>query len=514
MKTVYTFLNKIKKNPIIRGTLILTTASIITRIIGFFFRIFLSRTIGAEGIGIYQLIFPIQLLCYSLCTYGFELAISRLVAIHQKTPHASLRILKCGVILSVSISLIVAYIIYQKHSWIANRILFERRCEPLILWMSFSIPLASIHACICGYYLGLKKAFVPAWSQFIEQCTRVLSICIIVEVFTEQNIPITAEIAVIGSFIGEIFSVLFTIFFVSGADKKNSITGIKDITYYIKPILHLSIPVTLNRVMLSVMQSIQSVLIPFCLMEYGLSSSESLSLYGICLGLVIPLILFPSAFIHSVCAMLLPAIAEVQNKREQLYHTTLSSTRFSVLYGLYCSILFVTFGNELGTILFHNAQSGVYIRILGMLCPFLYLTSTFASILNGLGKTSTTFGFSIVSTLLQLCCTILLIPKISILGYLIGMLTSSIVNTGLHYYATQKQLKKKLYVCSELTVPITIMLLFSTIIYYCNSHVIVIKNIGMTSVLLQFSLLIIEVGILTCVFLYTFYWSQKQKKDK
>lgn len=498
MKLQTSSLHRLKKNPIVRGTMILTIGGILTRIIGFFFRIFLSHTIGAEGIGIYQLIFPVQLICYSLCTSGFELAISKLVATKSTSQTtcketAGLSILKCGLILSAIISIIISVIVYKNHSLIANRFLFERRCEKLIMWLSLSIPLASIHSCICGYYLGLKKASVPAWSQFIEQCMRVLSIFLIVQILEEQGQPVTPEIAVIGSFIGEIFSVLFTIFSVSGHEHCKEPTSARDVFQYTKPIIFLATPVTLNRLMLSVMQSIQSILIPFCLMESGLSSSKALSLYGICLGMVIPLIMFPSSLIHSISMMLLPTIAEAssehslaaqdfnhpsskeqltENQYNSLHRTSLYTTRFSIFFGVYCTVLFVTFGKELGNLLFHNAQAGTYICILGFLCPFLYTTSTLASILNGLGKTSTTFAFSMISTFIQLACTILLIPQIGIVGYLLGMLLSSIINTILHFYMVQKYLDTRLGLFSYMLVPILITILLGIAICFINARLI------------------------------------------
>lgn len=61
-------------HPLVGGTLLLTAAGLMTRLIGFFYKIFLSRAIGAEGIGIYQMIFPIYGVCYALTTSGAEIA--------------------------------------------------------------------------------------------------------------------------------------------------------------------------------------------------------------------------------------------------------------------------------------------------------------------------------------------------------------------------------------------------------------------------------------------------------
>lgn len=75
----------IQKHTLIKSTVILTTAGMISRIIGFFYRIFLSRTIGAEGIGIYQMIFPVHALLLALSVSGIQTAISRFVSARSAT---------------------------------------------------------------------------------------------------------------------------------------------------------------------------------------------------------------------------------------------------------------------------------------------------------------------------------------------------------------------------------------------------------------------------------------------
>ena len=68
------------KNSLITGTLLLTLAGVLTRIIGFFYRIFLSRLIGAEGLGIYQLLSPVMALGFAVTAAGIQTAISRFVS--------------------------------------------------------------------------------------------------------------------------------------------------------------------------------------------------------------------------------------------------------------------------------------------------------------------------------------------------------------------------------------------------------------------------------------------------
>lgn len=67
-------------SPFICGTVILTISNFLSRLIGFYNRIFLAGMIGAHQIGIYQLIFPVYLLGFAVCFQGFQIALSKITA--------------------------------------------------------------------------------------------------------------------------------------------------------------------------------------------------------------------------------------------------------------------------------------------------------------------------------------------------------------------------------------------------------------------------------------------------
>ena len=96
---------------LLRGTLLLTIAGILSRIMGFFYRIFLANTIGAEGLGIYQMIFPIYSVCFSLCASGIETATSKLVAAKYalKKEQDAFGILKTALFLTITLALCCSF---------------------------------------------------------------------------------------------------------------------------------------------------------------------------------------------------------------------------------------------------------------------------------------------------------------------------------------------------------------------------------------------------------------------
>ena len=200
-----------RRHTIIKGAFILTITGFITRFIGFFYRIFLSQAFGEEGVGIYQLIFPVYALGFSLSCAGIETAISRTVAQKNaigKSEQAK-AILYTGCFFSMFFSALFILVIQKQSTFIATHLLNEPRCEPLLLIISYALPFSSLHSCIYGYFLGQKETKIPALSQCIEQVIRVGSVFLLYKhsLQNQQNPDII--ISVTGIVFGEFASSLF-----------------------------------------------------------------------------------------------------------------------------------------------------------------------------------------------------------------------------------------------------------------------------------------------------------------
>ena len=421
------------KERFFKGTFLLTSAGLISRIMGFFYRIFLSHTIGAEGIGLYQLVVPLQHLVLSMTTFGIQTALSRLISSHtalgeKKEAQDCFRI---GTFLALFLSGMAAWSIFTFSDFFAVQILKEPATESLIRLLALSFPFASVHLCVNSYYLGLKKASFPAATQILEQVVRIFSTCLLWQICLSRNIAVTAMIAVAGSFLSELAAALCSFICIS-LNSSVSSHHIEKPVQKISEIGHMALPLTLNRLLLSVLAAIEVVLIPQCLRMYGLSPSEALSLYGVFTGMALPCILFPSTVTSSASVILMPSVAEMQalGHRKKIRPCTAC-----ILLGSLCTTVFYFGGNFAGTILFHNTDAGLYIRTLSFICPFLYTNIALTSILNGLGKTGTTLVHSVLGILLRISFVIFAIPVLGIRGYLYGLLLSEILLSLLHIYA-------------------------------------------------------------------------------
>lgn len=424
-----------KAHPLITGTLLLTTAGLLARILGFFYRIFLSRTIGAEGLGIYQMIFPVYGIFFSLCAGSIQTAISRFIA---ADPDHAKRTLLSGFSISFTLSLAAALMIRHFSEPLAEHILLEPRCAPLLSVMAFAIPCTSIHACICGYYYGKEKVSVPAASQLLEQMIRIFTVFLLVSVCIEKQIPVTVSLAVFGLVAGEAGSALFVLIFFLLFHEFHENTGR---SYNVGPaLLALAAPLMANRLVLNLLQSTETIMIPERLTVYGLTRSQAVRTYGTLTGMAMPFVLFPSALVNSLAVVLLPVTARHQSAGNDsgIADGISMSFRYSLYLGIFCIGIFTVFGEALGLQIFKSQDAGSFIQILAWLCPFLYLATSSGSILNGLGKTKLTFFHHLISLLVRIAFVWFGIPEFGIRACLWGMLASEIFLALLHVLALRR----------------------------------------------------------------------------
>jgi stage V sporulation protein B len=141
--------------------------------------------------------------------------------------------------------------------------------------------------------------------------------------------------------------------------------------------------------------------------------------------------------------MLLPMIAQAQAKGsvDKIRTSVTLSGKYSLFIGYLFTCLFLLFGKEFGIFLFHNTDAGMYIYALSWLCPFLYLSTTFTSIINGLGKTQLTFLITVISLLVKIYFLVFLVPRYGIQAYLIGSLLSQITMTVLEAVCLRKYIQ-------------------------------------------------------------------------
>lgn len=325
------------RKEFVKGTLLLTGAGLFCRVLGFFYRIYMSRTIGAEGLGLYNMIHPLFSIAFAVCAGSIQTALSQYIAASREKGPA---VFKCGLFLSLSLSVIPLLLLWKGKMFLAGNILSEPQAARYLPVLAVSVPFACLHACINGYYYGMNKAHIPSFSQIAEQVIRMGAVWLLVGYLEKNGKSVTVGLAVEGHLIGEMASAAFTflaLFLVPPQRKerqnktligetgrqrreqkrveKENVLGGNAVFANLGPILILALPLMGNRLVLNLLGSAEAILIPSRLIDYGLTNKEALSIYGVLTSMALPFILFPSALTNSMAVLLLPSAAKAQAKK-------------------------------------------------------------------------------------------------------------------------------------------------------------------------------------------------------
>ncbi len=425
------------KNPIIIGSLLLTSAGIIAKLIGFFYRIYISNIIGAQGMGLYQLTFSCLGIVYAICMVGIQTAISKYTAQSPKNMHY----LYAGLTLSVVPGCVIAVILYLNSDYISSYLLLNSQCSELVRMLALSVPFTCIHCCINGYYYGRKEIAFPAITEIIEQLVKLIFIILITSYMNQHNINITAIIAIYAIIISEGVSALISCICINIKKiklKKELINS--SIKKCIKDIFVLSFPLSLSRILMHLLSSGESILIPAQLQLAGLNSHEAMSIFGIMSAMALTLILFPTTITNAVCVLLLPSVshAKASNDHNAISRYISLSIKLSIICGIYFTAIFILYGSKLGALVFNEPLVAPMVSALSWLCPFMYIASTLGSILNGMSKTKETCIQNCIGLVIRILFVIFAVPQFGISGYMSGLLISQILVCFMHIYSCHR----------------------------------------------------------------------------
>lgn len=415
-----------EKKSIIYSTLMLTFASVITRLIGFVYRIYMSNELGAYGVGLYQLVMPVYMLSWSLICSGFTIAISKLVSQEfAKNNRGNMqKILYIGTFISFCLSIIVALVLYNFSSYIALQFFDTLEITNAFKILSFSLPFMSLGSCIRGYFLGLQQPVVPSTAQVLEQITRVGSIFLFIHIFG----IFTIEVAILGILFAEAISTIYIVFSYKRFKTKHNINQLKSsMTTYetLNILLVMALPIIANRVVSSFLSTYENILITQQLGAYGLSKETALISLGSATGMAMPLIFFPTALITSIAISLMPLISSnmALKKYEKVKYLINKTLLFTSIMGFGVAMLFMVFGYEISSIIY-NQNLRIELFALSISAPLIYIQMILSSTLNGLGLQLYTFINSVISSIIALLIIYFTMPTLGMFSFYIAIFCS------------------------------------------------------------------------------------------
>ena len=412
-----------KKQAFIANVAMMSSAMLVIRIAAMTFNIFISGRIGAEGMGLYHLIYSVYALCVTVSTSGINLAVTRLVSeqLGRTGNRAVEHIVSKCLYLALFMSLLAASILSFGANAIGSAALHNPHAALPLRILAPSLPFLAISCVLRGYFIGLRKVATTTVSQIIEEFSGIaLTILLLPKCSAAGN---AALALIIGASVSEALSCLYDLIMYAIAKRQyRRLRPEKKASW--REILSISAPVALGSYLRSGLVTIENILIPPRLLLSG--AANALAQYGMVKGMAMQIVLFPSVFLQSFISLLVPEIAQrnAARHRRSVRRTVAQSCEYTVLFGCCAALCLITYHQDLSVAFYKNTRVGVYIGALALLTVPLYLDSVVDGMLKGLNQQMSSLKYNICDSILRVAGIYLLLPRFGMAGY-IGILYAS-----------------------------------------------------------------------------------------
>ena len=412
------------KNKVFANASIVTFLSIAERGLGFLYRIVLSRLIGAEGLGLYQVALSLFSLFLTLGTGGIPISVSRMISKSkaENNPQGEKQAVSAGLCLSLLLTL-PACLIFGLFGEKMHFLFSDTRSLTVFRILLIGLCFSALYAVIRGYFWGNKQFLLPSILEIAEESVMVIAgVLLLQNVFSVTDGAEKAAWAVVISYLFS-FTASALCFFLQGGQFSSPKKSLK-------PLFNATLPITSVRASSSLVNSAIAVLLPAILVQTGVSESEALSLFGVVSGMAIPILFIPSTIIGAISLVLVPELSEdfYRKNYTRLYKNIERGVSVSLFVA--CAIIpfFYALGNDLGRLAYSNALAGeMIVKSCVLLLP-MSLTMITTGILNSLGFEKQTFLYYFIGAAVTLLCILVLPQFFGVYAYVIGMGASFLIN--------------------------------------------------------------------------------------
>lgn len=425
-----------QKKRFMVNAVLLTLTGLLTRTIGVIFRIYISNKIGAEGIGVYQLILTVYMFSTTFATSGITLTVTRLVtdsiALNRscRVKYITQRFQLVGFIVSTT----VAVCLYIFAEPIGINLLCDGRSVTALKILAPSLPFMAVSACYRGYFYARRAVMKTASEQLIEQIIEIGVFVCISSSMISKGIEYSCAALAIGTTLSEIASCLYSyILYRLDIRRLGCRSTEKHVPSLVSQALYIALPVTGSSCLRSGLSMLENTLIPSGLKKFGADSAAALSDYGMITGMVMPVITFPSVFLFSFAMLMIPEMSEAKASvhKNGISHMGTKVLQLTFIFAIPVAVILVIYSQSLGRLIYGSSEVGFYIGIIAPIVPLTYLDSVVDGMLKGLNEQVHYLTYNIIDSTVRVILTFILIPKYGIKGVVAVMFVSAVLNSGL-----------------------------------------------------------------------------------
>ena len=442
-----------------RGVAVLTITGVLSQLVGFVYRIGLTRLAGAEILGLYQLILPVYSVLLSLTAVGLTVAVStlssRFDALGQRQAIECTLRLSLGVFLILI--LVLGCVVVVLYDPISVYLLGDARTQLGLLLLPACVLLTGVENLHKHLFYGTGNVRPPALIELTEQVIRTGAVLGLLALFLPQNPERTVGLIVTGMILCEVFSAVSLMILYQHRRRRDLRPAGMPEPHLGRQIAAIALPIGATALLGNLMNSANSVLIPARLVAAGVEVSQAMSSFGVVCGMTLPMLTLPTAFLGAMSLVLVPRLAEStalgrkQDIRRRIDRAMLATS----VVVLPCMALMVVVGPAFGALLFRDERVGEFMLPLAVGVVFSCFQGVLGSALNGVGRQSAAARNALISGAVQLAFTAALtgIPGVGLWGFVLGFIVSDLLATVLNAVSLVRATGLQLKVYTWLTAP-------------------------------------------------------------
>lgn len=419
-----------KKN-ILTSFMIITVFNALDRTLGFFFRIYLSREMGAENMGVYQVAMSVLMALLTFITSGIPLVVSKRTAraIRAGEPKKACAISTAALCIGLATAAVAVSLTFTAQYPLV--LAMGEKAAYSLFWLVPSLVFSAVYSAFRGNLWGRQKFFVVALVEVIEQAARIAS-CVILFACGFDKLLASSASLTIGCAVSALACAVF--YFSGGGKLCNPLKELK-------PLFLSEIPITLSRAASTLASSVLSVAAPMLFILSGYKAERAYEMFGAASGMALPLLYVPLTVTGSLAFVLIPAIGASadEGRYESINRSICSAVGFSSVIACLFIPLFSVCGESIGGIVYNNAESGYFLSASAWILLPLSLEAITSSLMNSLDLEMRSFINSMIGYAFQAVVYLIFAKSFTMDVFAAGIGVSLVVSTVLHvYYISRK----------------------------------------------------------------------------
>ena len=425
------------KKDFVLNLLVMTLSMLFIKVISMGFNIYFTSKIGAEGIGMFHLIFSVYGFLVTFAVSGTSIACTRLICENgDDSPenggkYSSLLcrsvVTKCMTIVFFASFLGMFFVFFFGRYFCCNVLGDEKYFLPVKI-LSVSLPWVGASSVFRGFFISVRSGKNVSASQIIEE---IFSIFITMVLLQKLKGTKDAYLSlIVGTVSGTVSAVCYDFFVYRKLVGDNLKSSLKLFVSY-RDIFKISMPIAIGSYLRTFLVSVENIAVTKKL-SY-ISGGASIGEYGIIKGMAMPIMLFPTVFISSLATLLVPELAERKafNMRNGIKYIGERAIVYTLYFSVYISLVFVMYHDFLGRTFYKNSSAGIYLGYLSLLVIPMYIDTVVDSMLKGLNEQMSSLRYNIIDSCLRVFLIFIIIPLLGSPGYIFILYISEIFNLSL-----------------------------------------------------------------------------------